>query len=211
MINIVKSVYKKTETEIDIRKNFRIITNFLKSFLEVGVFITCIILIYYNKISLTFFISMTYYIYRYMWLIENINDLTQTYQRVVVSVGRVNEILENKLYKDEKFGDRDINNTNGLLEFKDIVFSYPDENITLDHFNLKIEPNKKIAIVGKSGQGKSTLFNLITRIFDPNEGEILLDNINIKDSDKRLIYVNEGDSFRSREDIFNEAWRFINS
>lgn len=181
MVNIIKNVYKKTETEIDIQKKFNIITNFLKSFLEVGVFITCIILLYYNKISLTFFISMTYYIYRYMWLIENINNLTQTYQRVVVSVGRVNEILENKLYKDEKFGKDEINNTKGVIEFKDIVFSYPEENITLDHFNLKIEPNKKIAIVGKSGQGKSTLFNLITRIFDPNEGEILLDNINIKD------------------------------
>ena len=78
---------------------------------------------YYDKISLTFFISMTYYIYRYMWLIENINNLTQTYQRVIVSVGRVNEILENKLYKDEKFGKYEINNTKGVIEFKDIVFS----------------------------------------------------------------------------------------
>ena len=181
MISIIKNVYKKTETEIDIRKNFRIITNFLKSFLEVGVFITCIVLLYYNKISLTFFISMTYYIYRYMWLIENINDLTQTYQRVVVSVGRVNEILENKLYKDDKFGNSEINNTKGIIEFKNVIFSYPNENVTLDHFNLKIEPNKKIAIVGKSGQGKSTLFNLITRIFDPDKGEILLDNTNIKE------------------------------
>lgn len=46
---------------------------------------------------------------------------------------------------------------------------------------MKIEPNKKIAIVGASGQGKSTLFNLITRIFDVKTGEITLDNINIKD------------------------------
>ena len=47
--------------------------------------------------------------------------------------------------------------------------------------NLKLEPYKKIAIVGKSGQGKSTLFNLLTRIFDPNKGKILLDDVNIKD------------------------------
>lgn len=51
---------------------------------------------------------------------------------------------------------------------------------TLNNFNLTLEPNKKIAIVGKSGQGKSTLFNLMTRIFDPISGEILLDGINIK-------------------------------
>ena len=53
---------------------------------------------------------MTYYIYRYMWLIENINELSQTYQKVVVSIGRVNDLLENRLYKDEKFGNKSIKN-----------------------------------------------------------------------------------------------------
>ena len=180
MTNIIKLIYKKSEKEIDIQKEFNIITRFIKSILEVGVFITCVILLYFNKISLTFFISMTYYVYRYMWLIENINDLTQTYQKVVVSIGRVNELLENKLYQDESFGAEKNSNIKGVLEFKNVIFSYPDEDVTLNNFNLKLEPNKKIAIVGKSGQGKSTLFNLITRIFDTNEGKILLDGINIK-------------------------------
>ena len=180
MTNIIKLIYKKSEKEIDIQKEFNIITRFIKSILEVGVFITCVILLYFNKISLTFFISMTYYVYRYMWLIENINDLTQTYQKVVVSIGRVNELLENKLYQDESFGEEKNSNIKGVLEFKNVIFSYPDEAVTLNNFNLKLEPNKKIAIVGKSGQGKSTLFNLITRIFDTNEGKILLDGINIK-------------------------------
>ena len=180
MTNIIKLIYKKSEKEIDIQKEFNIITRFIKSILEVGVFITCVILLYFNKISLTFFISMTYYVYRYMWLIENINDLTQTYQKVVVSIGRVNDLLENKLYQDESFGEEKNSNIKGVLEFKNVIFSYPDEDVTLNNFNLKLEPNKKIAIVGKSGQGKSTLFNLITRIFDADEGEILLDGINIK-------------------------------
>ena len=181
MTNIIKLIYKKAEEEIDIQKEFNIIIRFIKSTLEVGVFVTCVILIYYKQISLTFFISMTYYVYRYMWLIESINELTQTYQKVVVSITRVNEILENKLYQDESFGDKEISDAKGVLEFKDVTFAYPDEDVTLNGFNLKIEPNKKVAIVGKSGQGKSTLYNLITRIFDTNKGEILLDNINIKD------------------------------
>ena len=181
MIDIIRLIYKKSEIEIDIQKEFNIIIRFLKSVLEVGVFIICIILVYNNMISLTFFISMTYYVYRYMWLIENLNDLTQTYQKLLVSLSRVNEILENKLYEDEKFGNIELSNVNGILEFKNVVFGYPDEDITLKDFNLKLCPNKKIAIVGKSGQGKSTVFNLITRIFDIDKGEILLDNINIKD------------------------------
>ena len=132
-------------------------------------------------VTLTFFIAMTYYIYRYMWLIENINDLTQTYQKLVVSLGRVNEILENKLYEDDTFGDQVIDNVKGVIEFKNVTFSYPDEGNTLKNFNIRIEPHKKVAIVGKSGQGKSTLFNLITRIFDSDEGTITLDGVDIRE------------------------------
>lgn len=181
MIELIKDIYKKSEQEIDIQKSFNIKTNFIKSILECGVFATCVILLYYNKINLTFFIAMTYYVYRYTWFIENINDLTQTYQKVSVSISRVNDILENRLYKDEEFGNKKIDNIKGIVEFKNVTFSYPDEDCILKEFNLKIEPNKKIAIVGASGQGKSTLFNLITRIFDPTSGEITLDGINIKD------------------------------
>ena len=181
LTGIIRVIYNKSAQEIDKSTEFDLITNFLKAFLEVGVFITCIVLIYIGKGSITFFIAMTYYIYRYMWLIENINDFMGTYQRVTVSLGRVNEILENRLYQDEKFGEAQIKKPVGVLEFRNVSFSYPGEENILVNFNLKLEPNKKIAIVGKSGQGKSTLFNLITRVFDPNRGEILLDGVNIRE------------------------------
>ncbi len=181
MKEISKAIYGKSKKEIDLQKQFNIITRFIKSILEVGVFVTCIFLLYYDKISLTFFIAMTYYVYRYMWLLDNLNDLTQTYQKTIVSIGRVNDILENRLSEDDKFGTKNIKNSKGIIEFKDVTFGYPDEDITLNKFNLKLESNKKIAIVGKSGSGKSTLFNLITRIFDPISGNILLDGTDIKD------------------------------
>lgn len=181
MADIIKIIYKKSETEIDIQKRFNILTRLLKTCLEVGTFVTCVILVYYNKVSLTFFIAMTYYIYRYMWLIENINDLTQNYQKFSVSISRVNDILENKLYDDVKYGNVNLDKVKGIIEFKNVSFSYPKEDTTLKNFSLVIEPHKKIAIVGSSGQGKSTLFNLITRIFDVNEGSIFIDNTNILD------------------------------
>ena len=147
---------------------------------------------------------MTYYIYRYMWLIENINDLTQNYQKVVVSMTRVSEILENGLYQDETFGNKEIKDLKGIVEFKNVSFSYPGEENTLNNFNLTLEPNKKIAIVGKSGQGKSTLFNLLTRIFDANEGNILLDNIDIKDLSEETLRKNIS-IIRQEPFIFNKT------
>ena len=181
MKEIIKEIFDKSSKEIDIRKKFNLITRFIKVSLEVGTFILCVILLYYKQISLTFFIAMTYYVYRYMWLIENINELSQTYQKVIVSIGRVNEILENKLSEDEQFGTKEITKSKGIVEFKDVVFGYPNEDIILKGFNITLEPNKKIAIVGQSGQGKSTLFNLLTRVFEPKSGKILLDKQELKD------------------------------
>ena len=204
MTDIIKIIYKKSEKEIDVSREFNIIVRFIKSVLEVGVLTTCVILLYYKQINLTFFIAMTYYIYRYMWLIENINDLTQNYQKVVVSMTRVSEILENGLYQDETFGNKEIKDLKGIVEFKNVSFSYPGEENTLNNFNLTLEPNKKIAIVGKSGQGKSTLFNLMTRIFDANEGNILLDNIDIKDLSEETLRKNIS-IIRQEPFIFNKT------
>lgn len=181
MRDIIKLIYKKSEKEIDIEKEFHIITRFIKSLMEVGTFLLCVVLLYYKQISLTFFVAMTYYVYRYMWLIENLTDFMKTYQKTVVSIGRVNDIIENRLYKDVKYGSKEIEDIKGVIEFKDVYFAYPKEKQTLNGFNLTLEPNKKIAIVGKSGHGKTTLFNLLTRIFDVKKGKITLDGVNIKD------------------------------
>ena len=180
MYEIIKDIFNKSKNEIDVRRRYDISARILKAFMEVGVFITCVVLLYFNKTTLTFFIAMTYYVYRYMWLIQNLNEFSQTYQRLVVSLSRVNEILNNKLYNDEVFGEKQISNCKGILEFNDVTFAYPNEKPILKDFNLKLEPNKKLAIVGKSGQGKSTLFNLITRVFDVNDGSITLDGIDIR-------------------------------
>lgn len=181
MKEIIKSIFDKSKEEVSIRRKYNALTFLLKIFLEGIVFITCAFLICKGNITIGFFVTMTYYIYRFTNLIDNINSFSQTYQKLIVSLQRVNEILENRLYEDEIFGNEKINKVKGLIEFKNVSFSYPDEDNIINDFNIKLEPNKKIAIVGKSGQGKSTLFNLITRVFDVKEGLITLDDINIKD------------------------------
>ena len=204
MRDIIKLIYKKSEKEIDIEKEFYIISRFIKSLMEVGTFLLCVILLYHKQISLTFFVAMTYYIYRYMWLIENLTDFMKIYQKTIVSIGRVNDILENRLYKDVKFGKKELKDVKGVIEFKKVSFGYPKEHLTLNGFDLKLEPNKKIAIVGKSGHGKSTLFNLLTRIFDVKKGKITLDGVNIKDLTEESLRKNIS-IIRQEPFIFNRT------
>lgn len=199
-----QDLYKASNKEINLNRNFAISTSILRTILEVGAFITAGIECYYGHVSLTFFVAMTYYIYRYTWLIEEIEDFTIEYQKLTVALGRVNEILENKVYDDVKYGSKNPKDVKGVLEFKNVSFGYPNEDLTLKGFNLKLEPNKKIAVVGKSGQGKSTLFNLVTRIFDVNKGEILLDGINIKDLSESSLNKNIS-IIRQEPFIFNRS------
>ena len=204
MKDIIEMLYKKSVDEINYDIKFNISTKIIRVIMEVGVFITCSFLLYKGNISLTFFIAMTYYVYRYMYLIDSLTDLNQTYQRVLVALGRINEIILNKKFNDEKYGDIKLDDVKGIIEFKDVTFNYPKEQNVLNGLNLKVVPNKKIAIVGKSGQGKSTLFNLLTRVFDVNKGKITLDGIDIKDLDEETLRKNIS-IIRQEPFIFNRT------
>ncbi len=179
--SLIDQAIDKSFEEIDLYTLYDLIGIILKSILEVGTFITCAILLYYGHISLTFFIAITYYIYRYTWIIENLTAFTKTYNETKVALSRINEILENKLYNDVTFGNTHLLNCKGVITFSNVTFAYPNESDTLKDFSITFEPHKKIGIVGKSGQGKTTIFNLLTRVFDPNAGKILLDDVDIKD------------------------------
>ncbi len=178
---LIKKLTAKSEKEVDISRNYDIISYTLKSFLEVGSFVTCAILLYYGKTSLTFFVALTYYIYRYTWIIENITSFSKIYNQVLVALTRINEILENKLYTDVQFGTQELTDCKGIIKFDHVTFNYPNEGVVLNDFTATFMPNLKIGIVGKSGQGKSTLFNLLTRVFDTSQGIISIDDINIQD------------------------------
>lgn len=133
-----------------------------------------------NKLSYSFFIVIESYIWRIDDVVESLSDFGINYNKVKVSLNRIDEIINNRRFNDEKFGNKTLDNYNGIIEFKNVSFKYStDEEYTLKGLNLKIEPNKKIAIVGRSGNGKSTIFNLLLRYFDATNGEVLLDNTNI--------------------------------
>ncbi len=185
-----KIIYQKDVDDINLHRTYSMIMWVIKFMLECLVFATCLIEIYLSKSSIGFFMAMTWYIYRFSWLIDNLTGMNRMYQKFFVSIRRINEIIDNKLYDDDKFGNINLIKPVGNITFDKVSFGYKNEDITLNNFTAKFETNKKIAIVGKSGQGKSTLFNLITRIFDVNEGNIYLDDINIKDLTEKSLRKN---------------------
>lgn len=176
-----KLIFDKDVEDINLHRTYSMVMWVVKFTLECLVFATCLIGIYYGEISIGFFMAMTWYVYKFTWLIDNLTGMNRMYQRLFVSLRRINEVVDNSLYEDDKFGNINIRKPVGNITFDKVSFGYKNEDITLKNFSVTFETGKKIAVIGKSGQGKSTLFNLITRIFDPEKGNIYLDDTNIKD------------------------------
>lgn len=144
-----------------------------------------------GTITLSIFLMIESYIWRIDDVVESISDFGVSFNKVTVSLKRIGEILNNELYQDEKYGNKILKNPKGIINFKNVKFKYTkEEQYTLNSLNLTIQPNKKIAIVGRSGNGKSTIFNLLLRYFDTTKGQITIDDINIKDLTKESLRGN---------------------
>lgn len=106
------------------------------------------------------------------------------FPRALVASNRVEEVLNQEItiINSNKTVDIDIDKIKGKLEFKNVDFYFKDaQELVLKNISFTVNPGETIAIIGSTGSGKSTIINLIERFFDAKEGEILIDDINIKD------------------------------
>lgn len=103
--------------------------------------------------------------------------------RASVSAGRIHEVLTSDVSIKDPEQEVELNeNKKGYVEFKNVSFRYPDaENDVITNISFTAKPGQTTAFIGSTGSGKSTLINLIPRFFDPTDGEILIDGVNIKD------------------------------
>jgi ATP-binding cassette subfamily B protein len=159
--------------------------------LQFIILITAAYFVVEGKIAYSLFIVLESYIWRIDDIVESISDFGVNYNKVTVSLKRIGEIINNTLYEDEKFGDIELKDTKGIIEFKNVKFKYrEEEDYTLKGLSMIIPTGKKIAVVGRSGNGKSTLFNLLLRYFDSTKGSITIDGINIKDLTEKSLRDN---------------------
>lgn len=112
--------------------------------------------------------------------LDGIVQLLEYNKKFVISADRIFEIIEEDKFKKETFGNKVVEKLNGNIEFKNVYFGY-DKNKVIKNMNFKVKPNQTVAFVGKSGAGKTTIFSLLTKLYEVDKGEILLDGNNIND------------------------------
>ena len=115
------------------------------------------------------------------------------YPRTAVSIKRISEVLDTDTKIKEGNITKSNNSIKGEVEFKNVSFKYPDaEDYVLKDISFKANTGETIAVIGSTGSGKSTLINLIPRLYDTSSGEILIDGINIKDMSNEYLYSKLG-------------------
>jgi ABC-type multidrug transport system fused ATPase/permease subunit len=114
--------------------------------------------------------------------LKRASDIISGIQTKAHSIDRVFEVLESNEFIQEKKHAKKLKKVKGKVNIKELYFKYNEkEEYVLKNINLDVEPGEMVALVGKSGSGKTTLVNLLPRFYDIEQGEILIDDINIKD------------------------------
>ena len=157
------------------------LNNMVYYVLQFIILLTCGYLFIKGHIVYSVLMMVHTYIWRIDEVAETLSSFGVNYNKVKVSLSRIDEVVNNKIFKDEIYGDINLNNPKGNITFKNVSFKYTKkENLTLDNLSLNIKTNQKNAIVGRSGNGKTTIFNLLLRYFDVTNGEVLIDGVDIK-------------------------------
>lgn len=193
VLNASSSILKQTTDKIiessneevkmlNIRRIYQYFENNLRSLSDlVFIIIGCFL---YEKSLLT--IPTFVIVYNYQSKIRNllmgVVQISEFNKKFIVASDRIYEVIEDEKFAKERFGNLEIKKLNGHIEFCNVKFGYNANNKEIiNNMSFEIEPNQKVAFVGKSGAGKTTIFSLITKLYSIDEGEILLDGYNINE------------------------------
>lgn len=193
MKNLDEKIVIQNEKHFEMRNvdmTYNLFIGYIKIFLEFIAVLLLILLINNNTLSIA--VAIALYNYRNTVLtnfMDIVSELLDECKNFNISSERVFAIVNNKEFKKEVFGDKTLSSIKGDFEFKNVSFGY-NENLILKNLSFKIKTGSTTGIVGKSGSGKTTIFNLLCKLYNINDGEILIDGINIEELNEEAIRGN---------------------
>ena len=163
---------------------------FIGNFGYVCVCIVGALLVINNKISFGVIIAFISYVRLFTSPLSQIAQTMSSFQQTAAASERVFELLDEEEMEEEKTKKVLLpENVLGKLEFKDVCFTYDgNSDATIKDFSAQIKPGQKVALVGPTGSGKTTMVNLLMKFYDINSGDIKIDDISIKDLKRENVH-----------------------
>jgi ABC-type multidrug transport system fused ATPase/permease subunit len=126
-------------------------------------------------------VAFIQYAQRLFWPIRDLSEQYTIFQSAMASSERIFELLDTQPTIVDATAPREINRFQGQLELRNVRFAYQGDNHVLQDVSFKVKPGEKVAIVGHTGSGKTTIINLLCRFYEANEGVILIDGVDIRE------------------------------
>lgn len=186
IIDLNNEKYKMDEKN----RNYILLSATLSDIFSTGNIILSVFLITQNLLSIPNALVINNYLGRLTSIIYFVSQFLEKVKDFNLSSERVFAIMDSKEFGKEKFGKKHIDKVNGDFEFKNVTFTYANGHKVIDNMNFKIKANSTVAFVGKSGSGKTTVFNLLCKMYNIDSGKITIDGIDIKELDKDSIRGN---------------------
>lgn len=133
-----------------------------------------------NQLALSDFVAFFLYVNIFMKPVFRLLMFTEMYQRGMAGYHRFNEMMQHKVEIDDAPDAIAAGEIKGRITFENVTFGYLQDKPVLKHFDLDIAPGEKVAFVGATGAGKTTLASLLLRFYEPTQGRVLLDGVDIK-------------------------------
>ena len=172
-----------------VNRTYKLFRRFYSDLVDLLLIILLVVLIVKEKIIMANALIIYNYSQKLPEFAYYVGMLLDKVKDFNLSANRVFDIIESSEFKKETFGLKHLDKVEGDFEFKNVSFGY-DEIKVLKNLSFKIKANETVAFVGKSGAGKTTIFNLLCKMYDINNGEIKIDGININELDKDSIRGN---------------------
>ncbi len=190
MKQVISSCNKKSYNLRNIRRKYNLIEGIASEIFSFGFIIFGVYLCSINKLEIANFILLYMYGSNIETALTQLPVILEEIKRFDLSTERVFEVIENNKYAKEKFGNETIPKAHGDFEFQNVTFSYDGKHNVIDNMSFKIRANETVSFVGKSGAGKTTIFNLLNKSYPITQGKILIDGKDINTLDKDSIRNN---------------------
>ncbi len=171
-------------------RNYALVRGFMMDFFDTGMIFLLVYLILTNNLDIATALVIHNYMSRVTPIINYVSMLMENLKDFNLSATRVFNIITSDEFKKEEFGNETISNVKGDFEFKNVNFSYNEKDKVLDNLSFKVNANETVAFVGKSGSGKTTIFNLLCKMYEVENGLITIDGTDIKKLTKDTIRGN---------------------
>ncbi|MCI7701786.1 MAG: ABC transporter ATP-binding protein/permease [Tenericutes bacterium] len=201
MLNAETSFIKELDTKIvdlnmqryktdDKNRKYILLSATITDLFSTGNILLSVFLITQQMLTIPNALVINNYLNRLTSIIYFVSQLMEKIKDFNLSSERVFSIMESKEFPKEEFGKKHLGKAHGDFEFKNVTFTYKNGHKVIDNMNFKIKANSTVAFVGKSGSGKTTVFNLLCKMYNIESGTITIDGIDINDLDKDSIRGN---------------------